>query len=84
MGSLKFWFGHGETSNVTVFIVQVNAKFGIWRFYFMKSSLTNFSSFFSPAFSVKEDDLLRKPFQKAKQGSVVHRRFAAEEWDRYL
>ncbi|OPJ84404.1 protein FRA10AC1 [Patagioenas fasciata monilis] len=32
--------------------------------------------------SVKEDDLLRKPFQKAKQGSVVHRRFAAEEWDR--
>ncbi|NXG59566.1 F10C1 protein, partial [Hemiprocne comata] len=33
-------------------------------------------------FSVKEDSLLIKPFQKAKQGSVVHRRFAAEEWDR--
>ncbi|XP_055575920.1 protein FRA10AC1 [Falco cherrug] len=32
--------------------------------------------------SVKEDGLLIKPFQKAKQGSVVHRQFAAEEWDR--
>ncbi|NXW29519.1 F10C1 protein, partial [Phaetusa simplex] len=32
----------------------------------------------------KEDGLLIKPFQKAKQGSVVHRQFAAEEWDRYL
>ncbi|NWS51789.1 F10C1 protein, partial [Chunga burmeisteri] len=34
--------------------------------------------------SIKEDGLLMKPFQKAKQGSVVHRQFAAEEWDRYL
>ncbi|NXD75530.1 F10C1 protein, partial [Halcyon senegalensis] len=34
-------------------------------------------------FSIKEDGLLLKPFQKAKQGSVVHRQFAAEEWDRY-
>ncbi|NXN72649.1 F10C1 protein, partial [Himantopus himantopus] len=33
-------------------------------------------------FSIKEDGLLIKPFQKAKQGSVVHRQFAAEEWDR--
>ncbi|XP_009276295.1 PREDICTED: protein FRA10AC1 [Aptenodytes forsteri] len=32
--------------------------------------------------SIKEDGLLIKPFQKAKQGSVVHRQFAAEEWDR--
>uniref|UniRef100_A0A8B9S0G1 FRA10A associated CGG repeat 1 n=1 Tax=Accipiter nisus TaxID=211598 RepID=A0A8B9S0G1_9AVES len=32
--------------------------------------------------SKKEDVLLIKPFQKAKQGSVVHRQFAAEEWDR--
>ncbi|XP_061315142.1 protein FRA10AC1 isoform X2 [Pezoporus flaviventris] len=32
--------------------------------------------------SVKEDGLLVKPFQKPKQGSVVHRQFAAEEWDR--
>ncbi|XP_071604802.1 protein FRA10AC1 homolog isoform X2 [Heliangelus exortis] len=32
--------------------------------------------------STKEDGLLVKPFQKAKQGSVVHRQFAAEEWDR--
>lgn len=45
---------------------------------------TNFSSFFPPTFSIKEDGLLIKPFQKAKQGSVVHRQFAAEEWDRYL
>uniref|UniRef100_A0A8B9IS60 FRA10A associated CGG repeat 1 n=1 Tax=Amazona collaria TaxID=241587 RepID=A0A8B9IS60_9PSIT len=44
--------------------------------------LTNFSSFFFPTFSVKEDGLLIKPFQKPKQGSVVHRQFAAEEWDR--
>uniref|UniRef100_A0A8C3VCL2 FRA10A associated CGG repeat 1 n=1 Tax=Catharus ustulatus TaxID=91951 RepID=A0A8C3VCL2_CATUS len=36
-------------------------------------------------FSLKEivdDVLLKKPFQKAKQGSVVHRQFAAEECDR--
>lgn len=46
--------------------------------------LTNFSSFLPPTFSIKEDGLLIKPFQKAKQGSVVHRQFAAEEWDRYL
>lgn len=45
---------------------------------------TNFSSFFPSTFSKKEDVLLIKPFQKAKQGSVVHRQFAAEEWDRYL
>ncbi|NXK50919.1 F10C1 protein, partial [Chauna torquata] len=32
----------------------------------------------------KEDGLLVKPFQKTKQGSVAHRQFAAEEWDRYL
>ncbi|XP_064000779.1 protein FRA10AC1 [Pogoniulus pusillus] len=32
--------------------------------------------------SKKEDDLLIKPFQKAKQGTLVHRQFAAEEWDR--
>ncbi|XP_054060909.1 protein FRA10AC1 isoform X2 [Rissa tridactyla] len=32
--------------------------------------------------STKEDGLLIKPFQKPKQGSVVHRQFAAEEWDR--
>ncbi|KAM6106046.1 protein FRA10AC1 homolog isoform 2-T2 [Pterocles gutturalis] len=32
--------------------------------------------------SIKEDGLLIKPFQKAKQGSVIHRQFAAEEWDR--
>ncbi|KFO70985.1 Protein FRA10AC1, partial [Cuculus canorus] len=32
--------------------------------------------------SIKEDDLLLKPFQKPKQGNVAHRRFAAEEWDR--
>lgn len=46
--------------------------------------LTNFSSFSPPTFSIKEDGLLTKPFQKAKQGSVAHRQFAAEEWDRYL
>lgn len=45
--------------------------------------LTNFSSFPSPNFSIKEDGLLIKPFQKAKQGSLVHRQFAAAEWDRY-
>ncbi|XP_064370113.1 protein FRA10AC1 [Dromaius novaehollandiae] len=32
--------------------------------------------------SVKEDDLLIKPFQKAKQSNVAHRQVAAEEWDR--
>ncbi|KAM6415434.1 protein FRA10AC1 homolog [Rhynochetos jubatus] len=32
--------------------------------------------------SIKEDGLLIKPFQKAKQGGMVHRQFAAEEWDR--
>ncbi|NXI50271.1 F10C1 protein, partial [Chloroceryle aenea] len=32
--------------------------------------------------SIKEDGLLLKPFQKAKQCSVVHRQFAAEQWDR--
>ncbi|XP_068875792.1 protein FRA10AC1 isoform X10 [Aphelocoma coerulescens] len=31
---------------------------------------------------IEEDTLLIKPFQKAKQGSVVHRQFAAEECDR--
>ncbi|NXF99388.1 F10C1 protein, partial [Sakesphorus luctuosus] len=31
---------------------------------------------------IEEDGLLVKPFQKAKQGSVVHRQFAAEECDR--
>ncbi|NXR22659.1 F10C1 protein, partial [Cinclus mexicanus] len=31
---------------------------------------------------IQEDALLIKPFQKAKQGSVVHRQFAAEECDR--
>ncbi|KFP79334.1 Protein FRA10AC1, partial [Acanthisitta chloris] len=30
----------------------------------------------------EEDALLAKPFQKAKQGGVVHRQFAAEECDR--
>lgn len=46
--------------------------------------LTNFSSFFPPTFRIEEDALLIKPFQKAKQGSVVHRQFAADECDRYL
>lgn len=46
--------------------------------------LADFSSFFLPTFSVKEDGLLIKPFQKPKQGSMVHRQFAAEEWDRYV
>ncbi|NWR59424.1 F10C1 protein, partial [Bucorvus abyssinicus] len=32
--------------------------------------------------SIKEDGLLIKPFQKTKQGSLIHRQFAAEEWDR--
>ncbi|KAI1236328.1 hypothetical protein IHE44_0001614 [Lamprotornis superbus] len=32
--------------------------------------------------SIQDDALLIKPFQKAKQGSVVHRQFAAEECDR--
>ncbi|XP_062352101.1 protein FRA10AC1 isoform X4 [Cinclus cinclus] len=31
---------------------------------------------------IQEDALLIKPFQKAKQGSMVHRQFAAEECDR--
>ncbi|OXB54502.1 hypothetical protein ASZ78_005303 [Callipepla squamata] len=31
--------------------------------------------------STKEDSLLVKPFQKPKQVKVVHRQFAAEEWD---
>lgn len=35
-------------------------------------------------FRIQDDVLLKKPFQKAKQGSVVHRQFAAEECDRYL
>ncbi|NWU91889.1 F10C1 protein, partial [Upupa epops] len=32
--------------------------------------------------SIKEDGLLIKPFQQTKQGGLVHKRFAAEEWDR--
>ncbi|XP_040419537.1 protein FRA10AC1 isoform X1 [Cygnus olor] len=32
--------------------------------------------------STKEESLLVKPFQKAKEGNVAHRQFAAEEWDR--
>ncbi|KAF4791356.1 protein FRA10AC1 [Turdus rufiventris] len=31
---------------------------------------------------IQDDALLKKPFQKAKQGSVVHRQFAADECDR--
>lgn len=40
--------------------------------------------FLFPTFRIQEDALLIKPFQKPKQGSVVHRQFATEECDRYL